>query len=61
MTKTPMYFIAIACIINIGLDYLFMELSDGVSGAALGTVLSQACTRVLISLIIILKRKMTWL
>lgn len=56
-SKTPMYFIAIACIINIGLDYLFMgAFQMGPSGAALGTVLSQACS-VLISLIIILKRK----
>ena len=23
-SKSPMYFIAIACVINIGLDYLFM-------------------------------------
>lgn len=56
-SKTPMYFIAVACIINIGLDYLFMGVFQmGPSGAALGTVLSQACS-VLISLIIILKRK----
>ena len=56
-SKTPMYFIAVACIINIGLDYLFMgAFQMGPSGAALGTVLSQACS-VLISLIIILKRK----
>ncbi len=56
-SKTPMYFIAVACIINIGLDYLFMgAFQMGASGAALGTVLSQACS-VLISLIIILKRK----
>lgn len=56
-SKTPMYFIAVACIINIGLDYLFMGVFQmGPSGAALGTVLSQACS-VLISLIIILKQK----
>ncbi|WP_072449028.1 MATE family efflux transporter [Blautia sp. Marseille-P3201T] len=56
-SKTPMYFIAVACIINIGLDYLFMGVFQmGPSGAALGTVLSQACS-VLISLIIIFKRK----
>lgn len=56
-SKTPMYFIAVACIINIGLDYLFMGIFQmGPSGAALGTVLSQACS-VFISLLIILKRK----
>lgn len=56
-SKSPMYFIAIACIANIGLDYLFMgPLHLGASGAALGTTISQAIS-VIISLIVILKRK----
>ena len=42
-SKTPMYFIAIACVVNIALDYLFMgAMHFGPTGAALGTTLSQA-------------------
>lgn len=56
-SKSPMYFIAIACIANIGLDYLFMGVFHmGPAGAALGTTLSQAVS-VLVSLAVILKRK----
>lgn len=41
-SKTPMYFIAIACVINIALDYIFIGvLSMNASGAALATTLSQ--------------------
>ena len=44
-SKSPMYFVAIACIINIALDYLLMGVfSLGPSGAALGTTLSQMCS-----------------
>ena len=56
-SKTPMYFIAAACAVNIGLDYLFMGVfSLGPAGAALGTTVSQAVS-VIISLIVIMKRK----
>lgn len=56
-SKSPMYFIAVACAFNIGLDYLFMgAFKMGPVGAALGTTLSQAVS-VIISLIVILKRK----
>ena len=42
-SRHPMYFIAIACVSNIALDYLFMgALHMGPAGAALGTTLSQA-------------------
>ncbi len=42
-SKRPMYFIAIACAVNIALDYLFMgALHMGPAGAALGTTLAQA-------------------
>ena len=42
-SKSPMYFIGVACIINILLDYLFMGYFHiGPIGAALGTTLSQA-------------------
>ncbi len=42
-SKSPMYFIAVACAANIALDYLFMgAMSLGPAGAALGTTLAQA-------------------
>ena len=57
-SKSPMYFVAIACIINIALDYLLMGVfSLGPSGAALGTTLSQMCS-VLIALVVIIKKRM---
>lgn len=56
-SKSPMYFIAVACAANIGLDYLFMGvLGMGPAGAALGTTLSQTVS-VAVSLVVILKRK----
>lgn len=55
-SKSPMYFIAVACAANIALDYLFIgALGMGPAGAALGTVLSQAIS-VIISLIVIKRR-----
>ena len=55
-SKSPMYFIAVACAANIALDYLFIgALGMGSAGAALGTVLSQAIS-VIISLIVIKRR-----
>ena len=57
-SKSPMYFIAVACVVNIALDYYFMgTLHLGLAGAALGTTLSQAVS-VLVSLAIILKRRL---
>ena len=42
-SRSPMYFIGIACVINIALDYLFMGvLGLGPVGAAFGTVIGQA-------------------
>lgn len=56
-SKSPMYFIAVACVANIGLDYLFIGvLGVGPAGAALGTTLSQAIS-VVVSLVVILKRE----
>ena len=56
-SKSPMYFIAVACVANIVLDYLFMGVFGlGPAGAALGTTISQAIS-VLVSLIVIIKRK----
>ena len=52
-SKSPMCFIAVACVANIALDYLFMgALHLGPSGAALGTTLSQAVS-VIIALVVI--------
>ena len=56
-SKGPMYFIAVACVANILLDYLFMGVFRlGPAGAALGTTISQAVS-VLVSLVVIIKRK----
>jgi putative MATE family efflux protein len=56
-SKSPMYFIAVACAANIVLDYLFMGIFHlGPVGAALGTTVSQAIS-VIVSLVVILKRK----
>ena len=55
-SKTPMYFIAVACVVNIALDYLFMgAMHLGPTGAALGTTLSQAVS-VIIAFIFIRKK-----
>lgn len=57
-SKSPMYFIAVACAVNIGLDYLFIGVFRlGASGAALGTVVSQTVS-VIIALIVICRKKM---
>ncbi len=55
-SKSPMYFIAIACAANIGLDFFFMGvLNMGPAGAALGTTISQSVS-VIFALYVILKR-----
>ena len=52
-----MYFIAVACVANIGLDYLFIgAMRLGAAGAALGTTLAQAVS-VGTALLVIGKRK----
>lgn len=57
-SKSPMYFVAIACIFNIVLDFIFIGILHlGAAGAALGTTLSQASS-VFISFIFIIKRNM---
>ena len=57
-SKSPMYFIAIACAFNIALDYLFIgALHMGPAGAALGTTLSQTIS-VLVSLTMVFRKKM---
>ena len=56
-SKSPMYFIAIACVANIILDYLFIGgLHMGAAGAALGTTLSQTIS-VIVALCVVLRRE----
>ena len=56
-SKSPMYFIAVACAANIALDYLFMgALRMGPAGAALGTTLAQAVS-VVVSLLVIRRER----
>lgn len=44
-SKSPMYFVAVACAVNIILDYVFIGIFGlGAMGAALGTTLSQAAS-----------------
>ena len=57
-SKTPMFFIAVACAANIGLDYLFIGfLHLGPAGAALGTTLAQAIS-VAVALVTVKKRRL---
>ena len=56
-SKSPMYFIAVACVTNIALDYLFIGYFHlGPAGAALGTTLAQAVS-VVIALLAISRQK----
>lgn len=56
-SKSPMYFIALACFVNIVLDYLFIGAFNlGPMGAALGTTIAQAIS-VVVSLTVIVRRK----
>ena len=56
-SKSPMYFIAIACAANIVLDYVFIGgLRLGPAGAALGTTCAQAIS-VVISLCMIIRQR----
>ncbi len=57
-SKTPMFFIAISCVINIGLDYLFIGgLHLGAAGAALGTTIAQAISVGAAFVVIVKKRR----
>lgn len=56
-SRSPMYFVAIACVFNIILDYVFIGwIGMGAMGAALGTTLSQAFS-VMMALIAIRKHR----
>ncbi len=59
-SKTPLLSVAIACVINIALDLLFVAvLQLGATGAALATVIAQASS-VILSILIIKKRKVSF-
>ena len=47
-TKHPLYFVAVACVVNVALDFVFVGVFDmGASGAALATVCGQAVSVIL--------------
>lgn len=57
-SKTPMYFVTLACVVNIALDYLFIGLFGlSAAGAALGTVFSQAIS--VVAAIVVIRRRGT--
>lgn len=56
-SKSPLRFVAVACAVNIALDYLFIGwFRLGPAGAALGTTLSQTVS-VIVALTVILKQR----
>ncbi|MCM1295282.1 MAG: MATE family efflux transporter [Muribaculaceae bacterium] len=55
-SKSPMYFVAVACVFNVLIDVVLIgQLDMGAAGAALGTVISQTIS-VIVALIVLLKR-----
>ncbi len=57
-SKTPFLFVAIACVINIVLDLLFVAVFNmDAAGAALATIIAQACS-VVFSLLYLRKKKL---
>lgn len=57
-SKSPMYFVAVACAANIALDYLFIGgLGMGPAGAALGTTLAQTVS--VVTALVVIRRKQT--
>ena len=59
-SKSPMYFVAVACVINVVLDYIFIGLMEkGATGAALATVLAQTISVVFALFYAKVKNKIT--
>lgn len=57
-SKSPMYFISVACVVNIILDYVFIGFFQmGAMGAALGTIVSQTVS-VIFAFVSVLRKKM---
>lgn len=55
-SKRPMYFVGIACVVNVVLDFIFIGWCHlGAAGAALGTILGQAVS-VAVSLLVMRKQ-----
>ena len=47
-SRTPLYFLILACLVNLGLDVLFVAVFRwGVQGAAVATVMAQGCAALL--------------
>ena len=59
-SKTPMYFVAVACVVNVMLDYIFIGgMNLGPAGAALGTTLAQTFS--VVTALITMKKRNTGL
>ncbi len=55
-SRSPMYFVLVACVLNIIIDFVLIGgFGMGAAGAALGTVLSQACS--VVFALLFLRRK----
>lgn len=55
-SRTPLFFLIIACVTNIGLDFVFIRFCDmGTAGAGLATVLAQTLSGILSVIYIIIK------
>ena len=55
-SRTPLYFLILACLVNLGLDLLFvMGFRWGVGGAAAATVIAQCCSALLSGLYVVLR------
>jgi putative MATE family efflux protein len=53
-SRTPLYFLILSCVVNIGLDVLFIVgLGTGVAGAAFATILSQTLSVILCLILVI--------
>lgn len=52
-SKSPLYFLIIGCVINIVLDFLFVKyLQFGVAGAGYATLISQAISAILVTIVL---------
>ena len=60
-SKTPLYFLVIACLINIALDYVFIAVFGmDTDGAGLATVVAQLVSGLLCIIFIIKKKPLLW-
>ena len=54
-SRTPLYFLILACLVNLGLDLFVMGFRWGVGGAAAATVIAQCCSALLSGLYVVLR------